>query len=160
MNRLFFSIGLIFALLFVSACTANTKQSDSESNVTELVEAEIIMPDEISLNQGNVLKVQLTQGEENVEDAEDVQFEIWQANDKENSKMIEAKHENDGIYSVKKTFQEDGIYYVQTHVTARDMHVMPKKQFVVGEVSEEELKALEEENNKQVESGGGNGKHH
>ncbi|WP_156509930.1 hypothetical protein [Rossellomorea aquimaris] len=50
-----------------------------------------------------------------------------------------------GIYTIKKTFKEEGIYYVQTHVTARDMHVMPKKQFVVGEVSAEEMKADESE---------------
>ncbi|WP_082193856.1 FixH family protein [Bacillus sp. 37MA] len=83
------------------------------------------------------MKVRLTQDQENVEDAEDVQFEIWKANSQEESELIEAKYEKEGIYSVKKTFQEDRIYYVQTHVTARGMHVMPKKQFVVGNVSEE-----------------------
>ena len=73
------------------------------------------------------------------------------------SEMIKATHEKDGVYSIRKTFKEAGIYYVQTHVTARDMHVMPKKQFLVGNISKEEMekiKQMEGESDQEGESGG------
>ena len=72
------------------------------------------------------------QGNEPVHDAQEVQFEVWKENQKKMSEKIAAKLEKDGIYTAKKQFQEDGIYYVQAHVTARGMHVMPVKKLVVG----------------------------
>ncbi|QOS97261.1 FixH family protein [Brevibacterium sp. JNUCC-42] len=159
MNKLFISIVMVPALLLASACTASTDQSSTQNTTPKLVEVDILIPEEISLNEESVLKVQLTQGKENVEDAEDIQFEIWNSNRKEASELIKAQHEKGGIYSVKKTFKENGIYYVQTHVMARGLHVMPKKQFVVGNVSEEELNSIKEESQNQEQSHG-HGHHH
>jgi hypothetical protein len=136
LNKLFLSIVMVITLLLASACTANTESTP------EQIDVDILLPERISLNQESVLKVQVSQGKEKVEDAEDVQFEIWKANSKEDSELIHAQHGKGGIYHVKKTFREDGIYYVQTHVAARGLHVMPKKQFVVGKVSEEDLNSL------------------
>ncbi|WP_166740112.1 hypothetical protein [Halalkalibacterium halodurans] len=51
-------------------------------------------------------------------------------------------------------FLEDGIYFVQAHVTARGLHVMPTERLIVGDVSEEELESLEEDSG-QSETGGG-----
>ncbi|OKL36445.1 hypothetical protein BLL40_10540 [Domibacillus mangrovi] len=147
-------MALICVLLFLSACTASSDQSSQTTSAPKAVEVEIVLPEEIALNEESTLKVRLTQDQENIEDAEDVQFEIWKASSREENELIEAKHEKEGIYSVKKMFQEDGIYYVQTHVTARNMHVMPKKQFIVGTVSEEELNAIKEEPQPQGESQG------
>ncbi|OAH59609.1 MULTISPECIES: FixH family protein [Bacillaceae] len=158
MKKIILSMALIFVLLFISACTANTDQSNTTTSTPKIVEVEILLPEKISLNEESILKVQLTQDKESVEDADDVQFEIWKANSQEKSELVKAKYEKEGIYSVKKTFQEDGIYYVQTHVTARGMHVMPKKQFVVGNVSEEELNALKEE--PQTQGGSQGHSHH
>ncbi len=157
MNKIISSMALLFIMLFISACTGNTDSAD-DTTTPKAVEVEILLPEEISLNEESILKVRLMQDQENVEDAEDVQFEIWKANSQEKSELIEAKYEKEGIYSVKKTFQEDGVYYVQTHVTARGMHVMPKKQFVVGNVSEEELNALKEE--PQTQGGSQGHSHH
>lgn len=141
----------MFTLLLASGCTANTESSP------ERLEADILLPGEISLNQENVLKVQVTQGKEKVEDAEDIQFEIWKSNNKEDSELIDAQHESGGTYRVKKAFKEEGIYYVQTHVSARGLHVMPKKQLIVGNVSEEELDSLNKESQDQEQ---GHGHHH
>lgn len=41
------------------------------------------------------------------------------------------KHQGEGVFSITKTFQEVGDYTVIAHVTARDMHNMPKKEFIV-----------------------------
>lgn len=142
MNRSFLSVILIFAVLLTTACSAKIDKSD---DVPQIIEADIILPEKIAENEEHTFKVKVTQGQEKVEDADDVQFEIWKANHKEQSELIRAKYESDGIYTVNISFKENGVCYVQTHVTARGLHVMPTKQFVVGNVSEEELQSLKDE---------------
>lgn len=41
------------------------------------------------------------------------------------------EHLGNGVYVVTTTFQEAGNYFVIAHVTARDMHNMPKMEFTV-----------------------------
>ncbi len=131
MNRKTATWIALLLLLVTAACSAGKDGANPNGKAPEMVNANIMLPETIAVNREATLKVQVTQGQDYVDDAADVQFEIWKEDGKENSEMIEAKHEGKGIYSVTKTFHEEGIYYVQTHVTARDMHVMPKKQFVV-----------------------------
>ena len=130
---------ILLLMISVAAC------SSKETAVPEKVEADIQLPKAISLNEEISLKVKVSQGDTAVTDADEVKFEIWNHDDKNDSKMMEATNEGNGIYTIKETFKEDGIYFVQTHVTARDMHVMPKKKFAVGEVSAEEMKSEESE---------------
>jgi hypothetical protein len=66
-----------------------------------------------------------------------VKFEIWRAHD-ENHEKVEIKHAENGIYRLERTFEQEGTYYIISHVTARDMHNMPKKEFVIGTPSEPE----------------------
>lgn len=82
-------------------------------------------------------KAKVTYGEEEVKDADDVSFEIWLANS-ENHEKIAATHKGNGIYELEKSFNEEGTYYVYAHVTARDMHNMPKKEFIIGTPSSPE----------------------
>ena len=124
----------------ISGCNATSSSSQEKMQV---IDADIILPD-VALNQECIFKVHVTQGSSNVDDAQDVQFEIWNATT-QSSEMLQAEFTGNGTYTVSKQFSKDGIYYVQTHVNARGLHVMPKKQFIVGEVSEEEINALREE---------------
>lgn len=159
MNKLLLAtFGLIATLLLLSACTANNIQKNNET--PKIVNAEIMIPGRIPLNKESVLSVKLSQGSDTVDDADEVQFEIWKVNSKEDSELIEAKHEKDGIYSILKTFKEDGLYYVQTHVTAHGLHVMPKKQFAVGTATDEELKELEKNSQDSQHNQGGSHSHH
>ncbi|MGM0974761.1 MAG: FixH family protein [Bacillota bacterium] len=161
MNKLLLStFGLIATLLLLSACTANNGQKNNET--PKIVNAEIMIPGRIPLNKDSVLSVKLSQGSDIVDDADEVQFEIWKVNSKEDSELIKAKHEKDGIYSIHKSFQENGLYYVQTHVTAHGLHVMPKKQFVVGTATDDELEELDKNSQKQdtPNSQGGSHSHH
>ncbi|WP_164462238.1 FixH family protein [Bacillus sp. FJAT-42376] len=139
---------IMFACFFVmtTACqTSETKASD----VPEMVEAKIILPAQIRKNVSQEYKVKITQGKEAVQDAHSVEFEIWKSGSKEQSEMIKAEHSGKGIYTVSKSFKEDGIYYLQTHVTAHDMHVMPKVRLTVGQAKELEPEKKE----KDAESG-------
>ncbi|GIN87167.1 hypothetical protein J6TS2_35530 [Heyndrickxia sporothermodurans] len=161
MKKISLSIIMLISLFFITACTSNSNQTNDKKEAPKMVEVHIQVPEKITPHQESVLKVHVTQGKENVDDAEEIEFEIWKANDRDNSELIKAKHEKDGVYSVKKTFSNNGVFYLQTHVTARDMHVMPKKQLIVGHVSDEELKAAKEETeNHKGSSDKGNGHHH
>lgn len=141
--------GIFFMLIVLSACHGNEqseRNSEQQSNhdhhqeknvSTEPLKVEILTPDKLPVNQESILEARLTQGDELVNDAQEVQFEVWKENNKKQSEMIDGKLEKDGVYTAKKTFQEDGIYYVQAHATARGMHVMPIKKIVVGEGAKE-----------------------
>lgn len=161
-QRLVSLLGLVCMLIFVSACNANTDQESHQENhqqkhanhqekniSTDPLKVDIDMPDKLPLNQESLLKARLTQGKEHVDDAQEVQFEIWKENHKKQSEMIDAKLEKEGVYTAKKTFQEDGIYYIQAHATARGMHVMPVKRVVVGKGEKEKESTSQEQSPQQ-----------
>ncbi|MDF0728383.1 FixH family protein [Cytobacillus sp. S13-E01] len=125
LSFLFFSIFIV--LIGCSGEVQNTGE-------VHFIEVEIQTPEKIEPNEEIEISAFVTQGEEEVNDANEVKFEIWK-NGQEDHEMVEGNHKGEGIYSITKTFDKDGIYSVVAHVTARDMHSMPKKEFVVGDPS-------------------------
>ncbi|WP_062049830.1 FixH family protein [Bacillus sp. JCM 19034] len=136
--------GIMILISLLVACGGEEPEELHNDGVPEVVEVEILLP-EIEPGEEVVLATKVTQGQENVEDAQEVEFEIWEHDNKVESEMISGEHQGEGIYEISYTFVEDGIYHVTSHVTARGMHVMPTEQVIVGDVSEEELEKLEEE---------------
>ncbi|GAE32602.1 hypothetical protein JCM9152_4141 [Halalkalibacter hemicellulosilyticusJCM 9152] len=126
------------------ACAGEEQGDIQNDGVPEVVEVDIMLP-EIVPGEEVILQTKVTQGNENVDDAEEVEFEVWKHGKKDESDMISGEHQGDGIYEISYTFVDDGVYNVTSHVTARGMHVMPTKQVIVGDVSEEELQQLEED---------------
>ncbi|MDM5331390.1 FixH family protein [Neobacillus sp. CF12] len=136
MKKMLFLSLMVLAFLLVSAC--NNKQHPANDELPEFVEVNLtVTPENGKANEPIVFEAKVTQGDENVEDADEVKFEIWRAKDEEHEK-ITVEHSEDGIYRLEKTFQQEGTYYIISHVTARDMHNMPKEVFVVGTPSEPE----------------------
>lgn len=129
----------ILLLLVISACNSNNKNNDNVGeDLPEFVEVELtISPEHGKVNEPISIEAKITQGDENVEDADKVTFEIWRSKD-ENHEKIDVTHAEDGIYRLEKSFQQEGTYYIISHVTARDMHNMPKKEFIIGNASEPE----------------------
>lgn len=133
---------LLFAslsIMLLAACGNN----DNDTGASDSNTAETIQPLEVKFitesdafkpGQEGTIKVKVTKGKENIADADEVLFEIWKGNDKENSTKFEAKNEGNGVYSLKHTFEEEGIYSVISHVTARGMHTMPTRKFKVGNI--------------------------
>ncbi|MEH7014368.1 FixH family protein [Neobacillus niacini] len=135
MKKFLFLILIIVSVLFISACNNKDQKSD---DLPEFVEVELtVNPEKGIVNEPIVFEAKVTQGDENVEDADEVKFEIWRAKDEKHEK-IKVEHTTDGIYRLEKSFQQEGTYYIISHVTARDMHNMPKKIFIVGTPSEPE----------------------
>lgn len=149
-------IAAILGMLLLAGCAMNEGEPKAH-DVLEVVNVDILTHEEIAVNEEAILQVRVTQGEEYVEDAHEVEFEIWKHQHRDEGEMITGIHQGEGIYQISHLFAHHGIYFVQTHVTARGMHVMPTKQLLIGEVSEEELASLEEDNG-EIESSS-NGHH-
>jgi len=136
-KRYFFYFAFIITLV---ACGNNgSSQLDAangEQDEDALQPLEVaILTEEDAFEPGKEGKIEIkvTKGDENVTDADDVQFEIWKQGHEDQSEKFEGKNEGGGIYSHTHTFDEEGVYYVIAHVTARGSHTMPQKEFKVGE---------------------------
>jgi tetrahydromethanopterin S-methyltransferase subunit B len=129
---------VLLSFLCVLVLAACTSQKDKENSIPKMLEVKLsITPEKGEANQPVTFNAMVTQGKEKINDADEVTFEIWRSMDP-NHEKIEVKKGKDGVYSLSKTFQQNGTYYVISHVTARGMHTMPKKEFVIGQPSAEE----------------------
>ncbi|SDC77624.1 FixH family protein [Shouchella lonarensis] len=148
----------VAGLMVLVACGNDAAEKEKEpqkEETVEMVEVEIPMKDEAPLNEEVDLKAEVTYKGETVADADEVRFEVWKQDKKDDAVFYDGKLEGDGLYHAKHTFEEDGIYIVQAHVTAKDMHVMPKESIFVGDVSEEEKAAFEEDEDEKDDEHGG-----
>lgn len=126
-------LGFIMVVVaFVLLITAYSSESSEQDEVAELVQVEIRIPsDSIKAGMSTQIEAYVSQCGQPVNDAQKVEFEIWNKNHNEHEK-IEVTLQGNGIYNINKAFMEEGTYVVIAHVTARDMHVMPQMEFVVG----------------------------
>lgn len=130
--------GLISLLLLLFAVSCSKEEKHQNTAMPELLEVKLsVNPEDAKPNQAVTFEAKVTQGKEEVTDADEVTFEIWRAHD-ENHEKIDVKHAENGIYRLKKSFDREGTYYIISHVSARDMHNMPKKEFIVGTPSDPE----------------------
>ncbi|MBO0993779.1 FixH family protein [Bacillus sp. SD088] len=136
MKKTIGSILLGIALLTLVACGNDAKSQDDE--VPAILEVQLEVAEHVEVDEKVDLKAVVTQGDEDVADADEVQFEIWEEGGKEESTMIDAVNNQDGTYEAETTFDHDGAFTVQVHVTARGMHNMPKQTVTVGEGAAEE----------------------
>lgn len=142
MKKFTLLMGILLVML-LGAC-GNDEGSNQDDEIPALLEVELNLPEE-NLEVGAELNLEayVSQGGEAVEDANEVKFEVLKKGDTE-SEMLEAEHQGEGIYTAKKKFDAEGIYSVTAHVTARNMHNMPKKELVVGNPTEPEADHEEE----------------
>ncbi|MEK4403996.1 FixH family protein [Sporosarcina sp. FSL K6-6792] len=146
------SMSMIFILsLLLSACSLKQDVTNLYKQETPL-ESEIIIPESISANKQETIKVILTQDGKKVEGADYVHFEIWKQDGSVKFDMEQAKEEGNGTYSLSKNFDSEGLYYIKVHASNDGSIIMPQKQFVVGELSESEMKFLQKGKPKQQES--------
>lgn len=131
---------ILFLLLasivgFLAACSDD---SEAEGDMEELVplEVDFIVPETADPGETVELEAVVTYGEENVEDADEVAFEYWLSGNEDDSITIEGEHTENGSYVAEVTFEEDGIYEMYAHTTARGLHTMPLKSITVGEGGE------------------------
>lgn len=134
MKRLL-AIGTVLAALALSACGANEEpKSKTADEVPEIIEVELTVPETATVGKEVSITAAVTQGEDIVDDANEVKFEVLNLTSGE-KEMIEASLNEDKHYVIMYTFKTSGKYDITSHVTARDMHTMPTKQVnVTGDV--------------------------
>ncbi|WP_342536005.1 FixH family protein [Sporosarcina sp. FSL K6-3508] len=125
------------AMLAVVAACGKEEDVPTDAALPEPLEVELTVPEQAEANEPVTVSALVMQGNEEVEDATEVEFEIWEEGKKDDSIHVESTNEKKGIYSAETTFEQDGIYHVQVHVTARGMHIMPEKQIRIGEAQAE-----------------------
>src|SRR5699024_7655685 len=135
-NKLTFIL-LPILLITLVACDSHSAE-EIDTNLEELatLEVELDVPTDVDVDETVPMNAQVIYGDEDVVDADDVTFEIWEEGKDDESDKIEATNNEDGSYSVETTFDQDGLFHVQVHVTAHDLHTMPRKEVTVGEGGE------------------------
>lgn len=121
--------------VIAAACGAEKAETESETNeagAPEPIEVALHVPEQTDINETVALEATVTQSGEAVSDADEVKFEVWKEGEKENSIMIDSVNDGEGVYTAEASFDEEAAYYVQVHVTARQMHRMPKTVVLVG----------------------------
>jgi len=118
--------------LMLGACGNKEEvHTDHQTGMMQEVSVEIQTPKELPVGEEVILSAKVTQGEEAVNDAH-VEFEVWESGLRDDSVMIDGELTEEGVYESSYTFDHDGVYYMFAHTTARDMHVMPKEELIVG----------------------------
>lgn len=132
MKKLFLTLAMT-AVLTVG-CGAEEEAVDTLGNGEVPVEVivDVLTPEKLNAGEVTTLEVKVTQGDEVVNDADSVEFEVWESGLREEGVMLDGELTEDGVYTAEYTFDHDGVYYMYAHTTARGMHVMPKQQFIVG----------------------------
>ena len=126
--------GIAVMGFLLGGCSA----APSEEAEPKMLEVELpVNPEKADAGETVSFEAAIRYGDETVTDADEVKFEIWKSQD-EHHDIIPVKAAKNGKYALEKSFTEEGTYYVYSHVTARDMHIMPKKEFIIGKPSEPE----------------------
>lgn len=121
---------LLLGILFLYACS-NDGGAQLEKN--EPLHVELTVPETADVDETFEMAAYVTQGDEEVNDADEVVFEVWEEGNREDGQMIEADDPVDGLYRSDISFGHDGNFHIQVHVTARGLHIMPQKEVIIGE---------------------------
>ncbi|HSP21563.1 MAG TPA: FixH family protein [Planococcus sp. (in: firmicutes)] len=134
----------VFGLMLAGCGMEEESVDNATAAEQEVQELEVEVLTEAKGEAGEwTLEAYVSQGGEAVNDADEVKFEVFEAGKKDESVKTDYTDVKDGVYSVKHTFQEDGVYYFIPHVTARSLHTMPTQQVIVGKVTDEEIQRAE-----------------
>ncbi|MCZ2259591.1 FixH family protein [Sporosarcina sp. G11-34] len=126
---------------------ACSKEDDITTEVAppEPLKVELTVTESVDVGETVNMEALVTQGDEKVEDASEVVYEIWEEGKQDESEMIDSVNEKQGIYSAESTFDHDGTFHIQVHVTARGLHTMPKATVIVGDGGHYEEDAAKED---------------
>ena len=143
MNKSFKMLGVMIGLVLLAACG---KETDDGSAVEVLpLEVELTVTEKADVGDTVKMEALVTYGDEKVSDADKVVYEVWEEGKKDDSVMIDSVNEKDGTYTAETSFEHDGLFHVQVHVDAKDLHTMPVKQVTIGEGAHAESEHAEGE---------------
>ena len=137
----------VFMLATMAACgKAEDTVKGDDTGLPLPLDVELAVTEKVEVDGTVEMSAVVTQGEDKVDDADEVVFEIWEEGKKDASEKIESTNDKEGLYSAETSFDHDGLFHIQVHVSARGLHTMPTKEVTVGngghyeEATEEEHK--------------------
>lgn len=128
-------ITLVFIVTVFAACSNDSEEVD-ESEELKMLDVDFELPETADVGEAVELKATVTYGDDDVTDAEQMEFEYWKDGDKDNSTFVDGENNEDGTYTAEVSFEEEGVYEIYAHTTAESLHTMPKKEIEVGDVSD------------------------
>ncbi|WP_318614065.1 FixH family protein [Sporosarcina sp. YIM B06819] len=129
-KKLMFVAGLVLATM--AACSNEKPKDVVVDEVPQPIIVDLTVTEKVEVGGTVNMAAVVTQGDEKVADADEVLFEFWEEGKKNDSVKVESVNEKDGLYTAETTFDHDGVFHVQVHVTARGLHTMPMKEVIVG----------------------------
>jgi hypothetical protein len=127
----FLAIVSILAALTLCACGSKEEpKATTADEVPEMLEVDLTVPETAVAGEEVTFTAAVTQGDEIVEDANEVKFEVLNLSSGE-KEMIDGSLNEDKLYTIDYTFESNGTYDITSHVTARTMHTMPTKQISI-----------------------------
>ncbi|USB34896.1 FixH family protein [Paenibacillus sp. YPG26] len=116
-------------LIVLSGCGSDSHHEAAE--MPQPLEVKLtVNPSSAKMNEKVSFEAKVTQNGSNVDNAQEVTFEIWK-DGSENHSKVTVPSAGDGKYVMLKSFTEAGKYHVISHVTADSQHSMPSAEFVV-----------------------------
>lgn len=88
--------------MVLSAC-GKSNDSTSDTDMIKPINAALKVPEKAVVNEAVKISVTMTQDAEAVDNAEEVQFEVWKDGAKSTSEMIASDLGKDGVYTAEKT---------------------------------------------------------
>lgn len=142
-------LSLIAVPALLMGCSSNDDEVDTNKEPIDAAALEVIVdiqtPEKVAVSETVELAAHVTQNKENVNDADSVEFEVWESGYRDEALKIDGELDADGVYKAETTFDHDGVYYMYAHTTARGLHVMPKQQIIVGNPDMSQVKEDEDD---------------
>lgn len=120
------------AMVLTGCGAEEASHTNHEETTFQEIVVQIQTPEQLPVGEEVALAAKVSQGEKAVDDADKVEFEVWESGLRDEGKMIEGTLTKDGVYEANYTFNHDGVYYMFAHTTARGLHTMPKQKLTVG----------------------------
>ncbi|WP_339179333.1 FixH family protein [Oceanobacillus sp. FSL W7-1293] len=148
---------LIALMAVLAACSNNeadtAEEEDTDSMELPVLEVDFDVPEHVEVGETIDLTAHVTFDDEPVEDAREVLFEVWTQGHADDSVEIEGVHQEDGTYTASFTFEEEAVYEMYAHTTARELHVMPLETVIAGDAEPSEEEAHDEMDHEHHEHG-------
>ena len=133
------SLLMILILFIFTLVTACSQQKEKITETPKFLDVQLsINPIQGNINEVTTFEAKVMYGDKEVTEPDEVTFEIWRAQDNKHEKF-DPINKGNGLFVLEKSFSMEGTYYIYAHVTAENMHNMPKKEFVIGQPSEPEV---------------------
>ncbi len=124
--------------VIVSGCTAKIAETD-ESGLPPHLTVDLHLPKQLDLGSESSFSVEVFKNNRPLEHAEKAEFIFWPEGNREAAVTVKATESSPGVYSVSHSISNEGIYLVQSRISAKNEKVLPIKRFAVGSKAVEQL---------------------